>query len=256
MLHFKKLGEGEPLLILHGVFGSLDNWQTLGSTLSKDFTVYLIDLRNHGKSFHSDTFNYAAMADDIEELTQAENFGNINLMGHSMGGKVAMNVACRHSELVKSLIVVDISPKYYKPHHQHIFEGIRAVQVKQLNSRQEADQQMSSKISDFGIRQFILKNLKRENGEFQWKLNVEVIEKSIEKIGEALPENYSYGGPTLFIKGGKSDYITESDGEVIKRHFPLCEVAEIPDAGHWVHAEQPQKLLKRVNDFLQKMDFE
>lgn len=251
ILNFRTIGEGEPLIILHGVFGSADNWQSQAKAFAGKFKVYLVDLRNHGNSFHSPVFDYHVMSDDVVALMQSEGISKAHVLGHSMGGKVAMYLACRFPHLVTRLIVVDIAPKHYLPHHQQIFEGLYSVELPTLKSRKEADTQMSTTIKDFGVRQFILKNLHRDkDGKFSWKLNLSAIEQNIEKVGEALSENYSYSGPTLFVGGSKSSYIQPEDQVNIKLHFPDSETVIVEGAGHWVHAEKPAELITFVQQFL------
>ncbi|MEM7296640.1 MAG: alpha/beta fold hydrolase [Bacteroidota bacterium] len=249
-LHFRTLGEGEPLIIMHGVFGSSDNWQTLGKVFAESFKVYLVDLRNHGKSPHNDTFNYEVMVADINELMEDEGISQAYILGHSMGGKVAMHLSTKHEEKVSKLIVVDITPKYYPPHHKQIFEGFHAVDLNSLQSRKDADDQMAQVISNVGVRQFILKNLDRSSDGFKWKLNLSVIEDAVENVGSGLTEDVSFDGDTLFIAGGKSDYILDEDHELIRKYFPNSEIETIQGAGHWVHAERPHELGTLVLDFL------
>ncbi|GAB4237426.1 MAG: alpha/beta fold hydrolase [Ekhidna sp.] len=250
-LHFRTLGEGEPLIIMHGVFGSSDNWQTLGKVFSEHFKVYLVDLRNHGKSPHSSTFNYEVMVADVVELMKDEKLDKAHIIGHSMGGKVAMHMATTHPQLIGRLIIVDIAPKYYPPHHQQIFEGFHAVDLNAIETRQEADQQMASVINNFGVRQFILKNLDRnQDGTFSWKLNLNAIEAAIENVGEGLEAPVRFEGETLFIGGGRSDYIQEEDHSLIREYFPKARIETIEGAGHWVHAEKPKELERVVLDFL------
>ena len=249
-LNFRTLGQGEPLIILHGVFGSSDNWQTLGKGFSEKYKVYLVDLRNHGSSPHSDEFDYNVMTDDILELMLNEGIDQAHLLGHSMGGKTAMTFATRYPERVNKLVVVDIAPKHYPPHHDKIFRAFRSLDLANLKSRQEADEQMAYRIPEAGVRQFILKNLTRDGDKFVWKLNLDVIEKNIESVGEALSEEDWFNGHVLFLTGGYSDYITKDDVEGIHLHFPNAQVTTIPGAGHWVHAEQPQTLSRKVMEFL------
>ncbi len=250
-LNFKKLGNGSPLVILHGVFGSLDNWYTLGKEFSKSFEVFLVDLRNHGQSPHADEFNYQLMSDDVVEFIQSETKVPVNLLGHSMGGKVAMELATRQSEIVTKLVVVDIGPKNYPPHHREIYEGFRSINLSKLTSRSEADQILSQSIPDFGVRQFMLKNLSRnESGGFEWKLNLNSIEKNADKIGEALPTQAKFLAPTLFIGGSNSKYILKEDEAGIRNHFPNSQVVWIEGSGHWVHAEKPNELFSTVINFL------
>ncbi len=250
-LHFRTLGEGDPLIILHGVFGSSDNWQTLGKIFAEKFKVYLVDLRNHGNSPHSDEFDYEVMVEDLVELKADQDIDKAHILGHSMGGKVAMNMATMYPEKILKLIVVDIAPKYYPPHHQQIFEGFHSFDLKSIASRKEADDQMATVISNIGVRQFILKNLTRdESGNFAWKLNVNAIEKAAGRIGEGVEKEVSFGNETLFIAGGKSDYIEKEDHELIGQLFPQSRIEIIEGAGHWVHAERPEPLSKLVIEFL------
>lgn len=250
-LHFRTLGEGNPLIVLHGVFGSSDNWQTVGKELAMQFKVYLVDLRNHGKSPHNDEFNYEVMADDVVQFMDDESITNAHILGHSMGGKVAMNLATRYPDRVDKLIVVDISPKQYPPHHKQIFEGFRSVNLASLKSRKEADDQMAKVIANMGIRQFILKNLVRdEHGNFRWKLYLDAIEKSANEVGNGLKSDSTFEGETLFIAGGSSDYIQDTDAGLIKSLFPKAKIKIIDGAGHWVHAEKPTELRDMVLDFL------
>lgn len=251
ILNFRTLGEGEPLIILHGVFGSSDNWQSQARAFAEKYKVYLVDLRNHGNSFHSDAFDYRVMSEDVQALMKSEGLEKAHVLGHSMGGKVAMYLACQFPQLVTQLIVVDIAPKYYLPHHQQIFQGFRSVTLSSLQSRKDADTQMSTIITDFGVRQFILKNLYRnKDGEFSWKLNLSAIENNIEKVGAGLPEAYSYSGPVLFVGGSKSSYIQPEDNADISRRFPNSKLVTVEGAGHWVHAEKPADLIATVLEFL------
>lgn len=250
-LHFRTHGEGTPLLIMHGVFGSSDNWQTLGKVFSEHFKVYLIDLRNHGNSPHSDDFDYNVMVADMVELMDENGLDKAHVLGHSMGGKVAMNLATSHANRINKLIVVDIAPKQYPPHHQQIFDGFHSVDLPNLQSRKEADQQLEKVISNMGVRQFILKNLTRDaEGKFAWKLNVSAIERAIDEVGQGLEDEVGFEGGSLFIGGGKSDYILAEDHVKIKTLFPQSEIFTIEGAGHWVHAEKPNELSKMVLDFL------
>ncbi|MFT4833286.1 MAG: esterase [Marinoscillum sp.] len=250
LLNFRKLGSGPAIFVLHGVFGSSDNWQSIGKELSDAFTVYLIDLRNHGNSPHSDEMNYDVMAEDIRDLAVAERVKKFHLLGHSMGGKAAMNFASRFPNLIDKLVVVDIGPKYYAPHHQQIFRGFNAIDLKTLNNRNEAEEVMSHEIPDFGVRQFILKNLKRTDVGFAWKINLPVLEKNIEKVGEAIGIDKPVQVPTLFIRGAKSNYIQEEDMTSINEMFPNAKLITVEGAGHWVHAEKPKELLSVLFDFL------
>ncbi len=249
-LHFRTMGEGYPLVLLHGVFGSADNLQTIGKELSNNFKVYLVDLRNHGQSPHSDEFNYDLMAEDIEELLDDEYIAQVNLMGHSMGGKTAMKFACSFPDRVTNLVISDIAPKYYPPHHEETFNGFRSINLNSITSRKDAEDFMKDHIEDLNIRQFILKNLTRNGQGFRWKVNLDVIEENEENLTESLGSGDSFDGATLFIRGSESPYILDEDMREIRFHFPNSELVTIQGAGHWVHADSPEDFSRVMKDFL------
>ncbi|TRO64199.1 alpha/beta fold hydrolase [Christiangramia sabulilitoris] len=251
-LHSTILGEGKPFLILHGFLGMSDNWKTLGKQFAKDgFQVHLIDQRNHGKSPHSDDFSYALMAKDLKEYCDEKGLDNIILMGHSMGGKTAMQAACENENLVEKLLVVDIAPRYYAPHHQQILDGLTALDEAKLTSRGDAEDFLSEYIPETGVRLFLLKNLYWKTKEqLALKLNLEALKNNINNIGEALLPGMTYTGPTLFIKGANSDYITSQDKNLIKEHFPVATIETVKDAGHWVHAENMEAFYQVVSRFV------
>lgn len=250
-LNFKKFGEGEPLFILHGLFGSLDNWQTLGKILSDTYSVYLIDLRNHGKSPHSNSFSYLEMAADLVELIEDERLDKVSLIGHSMGGKTAMTFATEYPHLLEKLIVVDIAPKKYPPHHNEILEALYALDLTKISSRREADEVMRPKMPVDGTRLFLLKNLTREKeGGYSWKMNLDMLSQNIETIIDLTPITFPIPLPTLFIRGGASNYIVDADFKSIASLFPNSEIITIENAGHWVHAEKPQELIEIIQEFL------
>ena len=249
-LNFKKSGSGPPLVILHGLFGSLDNWFSIAKELVDHFTLYLVDQRNHGDSPHSTEWNYGVMVEDLRELLDAEGLDSVFLMGHSMGGKTVMNFAVRYPERVRKLIVGDIAPRHYPIHHQEILEGLNALDLSQLQSRKEADDLLAPYMPELGIRQFLLKSLGRDANGFAWKVNLSVITQHIEEVGKALDEGTVFEGPTLFLGGANSSYIQEKDLSDMKRHFPNCTWISIPNAGHWLHAEQPQAVVAEMRKFL------
>ncbi|MDF9800922.1 esterase [Catalinimonas alkaloidigena] len=252
-LNYRSMGEGQPLIILHGIFGTSDNLQTFGKQLAEQYQVFLIDQRNHGASPHSDEFNYEVMAEDLYAFIKKHKLEEVIVLGHSMGGKVAMFFAAQYPELFEKLVVVDIAPRAYPVHHQQILEALSAVKIDEISSRKEAEEQMKPYIADFGVRQFLLKNLKRsdDNKGFAWKLNLPVIKHNIERIGEGLDESkYKVEKPTLFVRGAKSNYITQEDEKLIKDIFPSSKVVTVENAGHWVHAEQTEKLFQEVSKFL------
>jgi len=251
ILHSKVFGDGKPLIILHGLFGMLDNWQALGKQFGQFFEVHIVDQRNHGKSFHSQAHNYELMCADLLRYIESNNLDEIFLLGHSMGGKTAMLFASKYPEMVKKLIVVDIAPKYYPPHHQEILNGLNAVATSNITSRLEADKILSAHFSEIGIRQFLLKNLYwKSEGELVFRFNLATLYKEIENVGEALPDDAIYSGPTLFIDGQKSDYITVDDQDLIEYHFPDSEIVQISNAGHWVHAENSKDFFEEVSRYL------
>lgn len=254
ILHSQILGEGTPFLILHGLLGMGDNWKTLANQYKEEgFEVHLIDLRNHGRSFHSDDFSYEFMVTDLKNYCDVHNLSEIVLMGHSMGGKVAMFFAAQYPEMVQKLIVADISPRKYPPHHDDIMEALQALDVSTLQSRGEAEERLSKYLRSKTVRLFLLKNLYRKNKtEFGLRMNLDVVANSMEEVGVPLNEDAVYSGETLFIKGSKSDYIQESDEPLIKKHFPNASVEIINDAGHWLHAEQPEEFYNTTLNFIKE----
>jgi esterase len=251
-LNYKVFGEGEPVLILHGMFGTLDNWQTIARKLAQNFMVYIIDLRNHGKSPHSDEFDYAIMAQDILSFMEQNWIYKAHIIGHSMGGKVAMALACDMPDIVDKLVVVDIAPKAYKGNHGPIFDALFALDLETVDNRKTADTFLQSRIEDFGVRQFILKNLhiNKKTGKYEWKMNLPVIHKAYKHILGKSELNEIFDGETCFIKGTKSNYIIENEFESFKEYFPNAHLVSIENAGHWVHAEQPKVFLAELKQFL------
>ena len=251
-LHSNILGEGQPLLILHGFLGMSDNWKTLGKDFAEaGYEVHLIDQRNHGRSPHSEEFSYLVLGKDIKEYIDTHGLKNVLLLGHSMGGKTAMTAASLFPHLVEKLIVVDIAPKYYAPHHQTILEGLTAVNNADLSSRGEAEDVLSEYVKEDAVRLFLLKNLYwKSKGKLALRMNLEVLKENIEALGEGLSDDYSYNKPSLFIKGERSDYISSEDEALIKRQFPAAEIISISGAGHWVHAEKKKEFYQAVMKFL------
>ena len=236
-------------MILHGLFGFSDNWQTHAKKLAEYFRVILVDLRNHGHSDWSDEFSYELMADDVHELCVDLKLEDLILVGHSMGGKVAMRFAQKHEAILEKLIVVDIGIKEYPMHHQHILAGIHAVEINMIKVRREAETQMNAHIESEGIKQFLLKNLYwKEKGKLAWRMNIEVLEREMNNILSALPVG-EVSTPTLFIRGELSNYILDEDFESIEEQFIDVEFSTIENAGHWVHAEAPSEFLEVLLSF-------
>ena len=252
LLHSKIEGEGKPLLIIHGFLGMSDNWKTLSMQyMEQGFQVHALDLRNHGKSFHSEDWGYDFMVQDVVAYCQFYQLKNIDVIGHSMGGKVAMLLATNYPELVDRLIVADIGPKFYAPHHQTILEALNAVDFSEKPSRAEVEDIVSEYIHDFGTRQFLLKNLYWvEPGQLDFRFNLKVFTEKTSVIGDALPFANHFGKKTLFLRGDKSDYILDSDFETIYHHFPDAEIVTVSNAGHWLHAENPKEFLEKTMVFL------
>ncbi len=249
-LFYREMGQGRPLVILHGLFGSSDNWLSIAKTLSEHYKVYLVDQRNHGQSPHDSEFNYAVLAEDLNTFLKDNNIENPLIIGHSMGGKAAMEFAVRYPQKWEKLIVVDIAPKAYKVHHDQILDGLNALNLATLTSRNEADEQLSKWVPEMGVRQFLLKNLARDNSGFVWKINLPIITQNIEIIGHGLSKRLEVEKPVLFIRGENSHYIKDEDFELIAQYFPSAKISTIANAGHWVHAEQPDEFISVVQNFI------
>jgi esterase len=249
-LFFRELGQGAPIIILHGLFGSSDNWLTQAKLFANQYKVYSLDQRNHGLSPHSEDFDYPSMVSDLEEFITDHQIQNPVILGHSMGGKAAMNFALAHPDKISKLIVVDISPKSYDLEHYTIAEGLNAISIDSISSRNEADDILSRYVPEVGVRQFLLKNLQRKNaGGFVWKINLAVISKKLANIGVDLQFGGQFKKPTLFIRGAKSKYISDSDRKRITEIFPNAQL-ETMDTGHWVQAEKPQEFADKVMQWL------
>lgn len=254
-LNFKRYGEaGTPLLILHGFLGSLDNWHTLATALGEaGYLVYAIDQRNHGKSPHTHEHSLQLMADDVNDFCMQQHLNSVIVLGHSMGGKVAMRFALDHPEKVARLIVADIAPRAYKPGaHDAVFKAIFNVQLEKAATRKEAEEQMSAWLGDFGTRQFILKSLERTESGFQWKFNIEILYREYHQAILAVENNTPVNMPVLFIRGALSLYVRDEDKSQISQLFPQAQFETIENAGHWLHADQPELFLTCVLKFIQQ----
>lgn len=250
-LNYKREGSGTPLLIVHGLFGSLDNWQTLGKKFAENFDTILVDQRNHGHSPHSEAFDYDLMAGDLIGLIEDLELKEVDIIGHSMGGKATMRMAQLRPDLIKKMVIVDIGPKGYPMHHDTILEGLNAIDFDVVKSRGQATEVISKYIDDEGVRQFLLKNLYWiEKGKLGWRINLPVLEKNMPQIIGKLPED-EVEIPTLFIRGEKSNYIIEDDYTDIFMQFPNSDIETIYNAGHWIHAENPFDFYHLVMQFLQ-----
>lgn len=252
ILHSQILGNGKPFVILHGFLGMSDNWKTLGLRWAEDgYEVHLMDQRNHGRSFHSDNFSYELMAEDLKIYCEEQNLKNIILLGHSMGGKTAMLFASRYPEMVSKLIIADIGPKAYPPHHQDILKALSSLDFSQIKSRGDAEKMLSLYIKDESTRLFLLKNLYRNSKkQFDLRINLPVLSENIEEVGVALPQEAVFNGDTLFLGGAKSHYIVPMDELLIRKHFPKARIKMVSNAGHWLHAENPDEFYEDCNSFL------
>lgn len=249
-LFTQEYGTGHPLIILHGLLGSLDNWHTLSSAFGKTFRVIAVDQRNHGRSPHSDEMTYGAMASDLLELFDRLALSSAFVMGHSMGGKTAMQFALDHPERVDKLIVVDIAPREYPPLHDGIFEALNSVDLPSMQSRQQVDHALAARIPDTAVRRFLMKNLSRDAlGGFRWKANVPVLQKKYAELARAIDADRPFIKPVLFVQSAHSGYVRESDSGDIQWLFPKAQISPI-DAGHWIHAEAPERFSELVLDFL------
>ncbi|QMU64688.1 MAG: alpha/beta fold hydrolase [Flavobacteriaceae bacterium] len=251
ILHSKIIGRGVPFLILHGYFGMGDNWKSLGNKFAEDFEVHLIDQRNHGRSFHAADFNYEIMVSDLHAYIKHHHIKNCILLGHSMGGKTAMLFAVTYPEFVQKLVIADISPGTYKPHHNEILKGLHSIDFSVHNSRQLVDEKLSELIPEIGVRQFLMKNVYwKEKGQLNFRFNLKSLSENNSKIGAALPNFTSFYGNVLFIASENSGYITDKEEPAIKAHFPNAEIITMADTGHWLHAEKPQEFYDLVMGFV------
>ncbi|NVN92577.1 MAG: alpha/beta fold hydrolase [Desulfuromonadales bacterium] len=250
-LHCERYGEGSPLIILHGLFGSSDNWRTLGRKLGAHFSAFVVDLRNHGASPHSDDFNYQLMAEDLKVFMDEHCLASAYLLGHSMGGKVAMHFALAWPERLEKLVVVDIAPKEYQDRHGKIIQALVSLRLEPFTERREIDNALLEAIPDQIMRQFLLKNLTRDDrGCFRWRMNLKSIALHYGDINKSLDEDACFDKPTLFLKGGNSDYMDTGDLVEINRFFPHARLDIVQGAGHWLHVDAPAEFLSRVCTFL------
>lgn len=250
------MGDGEPVVVLHGLFGVSDNWITVGKNLAEHHSVYLLDLRNHGKSPHSKDFNFDVMILDVLEFLADHQIDKISLVGHSLGGRLAMNFAFRYPHLLNHLIIIDSSPVYENQANIHIVAGIiqlmKSLDFSRIKTRNEADEALKIQIPNYAVRQLLLKNLKRKDKHLAWKLNLNAIEQNLQIINEVVDSDQIFDGKTLFLRGEKSDYIPLIDQQSILELFPNAKIVTIQGAGHWVHADAPEEVTKQILAFLSK----
>ena len=240
-----------PVVILHGLFGSARNWHSIASKLAADGPVHALDLRNHGASPWAQDVAYTSMADDVMAFCHSRGIERAHLVGHSMGGKVAMTLALGRPQQCASLAVIDIAPVTYPPHHQSIIGAMRALPVSAMSRRAEADERLSATISDVATRQFLLQNLVAKDGRLNWRINLGALDEGMASLSgfpEALVPG-SFSAPVLFVAGGKSDYIASAHRSAVRRYFPQAVVETVERAGHWVHADEPGKILALLQSF-------
>jgi len=251
LLNHETLGtDNHPaIIIIHGLFGDKDNLKSIARELSDDYFCILPDTRNHGDSFHSDTMTYSAMAEDIIKLADALEVDQFSVLGHSMGGKIAMEICMKAPDRVNAAIFADISPAAYDGTHDSIMDALSELDLSKVKSRGDADKQLADKISEKGVRQFLLKNLKKTDSGYQWRLNLDALKDNYEHISAAVSTG-QYEGPVLFIKGGNSNYLTEKHQPDVSSRFGNASVKIIEDAGHWLHAEKARIFNRLVLEFL------
>ncbi len=254
-LYYRHYGRGVPFIILHGLFGLSDNWVSFARRLADRYEVFIPDQRNHGRSPHDAEFNYPVLVNDLYEFIETHSLHHPVILGHSMGGKVAMHFALSRPQMLKALIVADISPGTYGHGYRHrrMIDAVMAVDTENAKSRSDVEQQLMKKIEEERVRKFLMKNLyRRKDDGFAWRINVNAISNNLENIFDGVHSEKTFDKPTLFIRGEKSDYIKYNDFDLIYRHFPQADIVTIEGAGHWLHAEKPDEFYNIVNNFLQR----
>ncbi len=250
-LYFKETGQGRAVVLLHGLFGSSDNWHFIARGLAATFNVFALDQRDHGQSPHSAEMNYPLMAADVEKFFAKRGLASAAVIGHSMGGKTAMQFALQFPQRVDKLVVVDMAPREYAPAHDKILAALLALDLPRFQTRQEIEDALAREIPSLVLRRFLLKNLGRKpSGEFFWKINLRTISESYPQLRQPLAHPRPFTKPALFIRGGKSDYIRSADEPRIRELFPLAQILTIAEASHWVHADEPDEFLRLLLDFL------
>lgn len=257
-LHYQSLGNGNPVLILHGLFGSHRNWASIAKRLSENYQVINVDLRNHGNSEHADSMSYPELADDISTVMADLDLKKISIIGHSLGGKVAMTFALQHRKMIHKLVVLDVAPVSYQNEFLPLLESMQRLPLEEISNRKQADSLLKIDIPDPSLRLFLLQNLVQESGSYHWRINLEAIKKGLIDIG-GFPAPITvkeYEGDVLFLHGENSDYIQPQHHDIIKKYFSRALINSIKDAGHWLHAEQQEKVLNRIESFLNDENLE
>ncbi|MDX1595243.1 MAG: alpha/beta fold hydrolase [Gammaproteobacteria bacterium] len=250
-LHYRRHGGGPPLVLLHGLFGSNENLGSIARALAGDFEVTALDLRNHGRSPHGRDMDFASLAGDVADTLDALELERVALLGHSLGGKTAMELALSDPGRVERLLVVDIAPVAYDRRHDEELDALLSLELDALGSRSDADRALAERVPNPAIRQFLLKNLARGDDGFEWRIPLEVIRDAYPDIAAAPPSFGPYEGPTLFVRGGGSDYVPDDAEPAIRERFPEARIETIPGAAHWVHVEAPEQFVGIVREFLE-----
>jgi len=251
-LHFKESGQGRAVILLHGLFGSSDNWHYIALRLAENFHVFAVDQRNHGQSPHSDEMNYPLMAADVNKFMSSRGLEKAIVIGHSMGGKTAMQLALQFPGKVEKLIIADMAPRAYAPAHEKIFAAQLALDLASFQTRQQIEDALAPEIPDLVLRRFLLKNLGRNSdGAFFWKINLRGLAENSPQLRELVSHSKPFTKPTLFIRGGKSNYIGAAAEPLMRELFPQSEIQTIAAASHWVHADKPEEFLRLVLNFIQ-----
>jgi len=254
-LYYREFGQGSPVIILHGLFGQSDNWVTIGRRIADQFHVFIPDQRNHGQSPHTTIHSFPAMADDLSGFIEELQIENPILIGHSMGGKVAMTYALENPLKVKKLAIVDISPRRYPERitHTQVISQMLSINLESLTSRSEVEKILQSRITDKRVQMFIMKNLYYKlHGKLAWRLNLDAINQSMDMLFDGIKSENCFSGPALFIRGGNSDYVHDTDIPLIKSLFPEASIKTISGASHWVHADAPEELCFILSSFLER----
>lgn len=256
-LHFRKIGSGPPVIVIHGLLGSLDNWQPVSRRLADAFTLFALDLRNHGHSPHSAEMSLETLADDVAEFVRDHALGRVHLLGHSFGGRVAMHLALHRPETVARLVVADISPRAPNPERaasmRALLAALRALDVRSARSREELDAALAKDVPDPTVRQFLLKNLARDSaGSFRWKVNLDALWLNYDRLAVGVVAETPCPRPALFLRGERSDFLPPEDEPLVRRLFPRAEIHTVPGAGHWLQAEQPDHVAARIRSFLSR----
>lgn len=250
-LHFKESGQGRAVILLHGLFGSGENWHPIALRLAEKFHIFALDHRNHGQSPHSAEMDYLLMAGDVNRFMAVRGLETAAVVGHSMGGKTAMQFALQFPQRVEKLVVADMAPRAYVPVHDKIFAALLALDLPSFQTRPQIEETLAPKIPNLVLRQFLLKNLGRDaTGKLFWKINLRGLAENYLKLGEPISALATFVKPTLFIRGGKSKYIRAEDEPHIRELFPQAQIQTISSAGHWVHADAPTEFLRRLLEFL------